>query len=66
MSDMEITTNWEAVMLTTIEYGIEIVYVGSAGHLRRYKVVDSNGTYVKGGLFRTEIEAHNFMVQLSK
>lgn len=45
----------------TRDYGIEVVYIGSAGHLRRYKVVDRNGLFVPGGLFRTWIEAEAFI-----
>jgi len=43
-------------------YSVEVVYVGSAGHLRRYKVVDSQGRYVPGGLFRIEAEALTFIL----
>jgi hypothetical protein len=44
-----------------MRYDIEVVYVGSAGHLRRYKVVDEQGQYVPGGLFRTEQAARAFI-----
>lgn len=43
------------------DYDIEIVWVGSGGHLRRYKVVDGDGRYVSGGLFKTEREAIEFI-----
>ena len=46
--------------MTAATYSIEVVYVGSAGHLRRYKVVDANGRYVPDGLFRTHAEAEAF------
>lgn len=42
------------------------MYVGSAGHLRRYKVVDADGRYVPGGLFRTEAEAIAFIASTGK
>ncbi len=45
------------------EYAVEVVYVGSAGHLRRFKVLDAFGRYVTGGLFRTEAEARAFIAQ---
>lgn len=45
-------------------YGIETVYVGVAGHLRRFKVVDADGNYVPGGLFRTWAEAERFIVSV--
>lgn len=41
---------------------VEVVYVGSAGHLRRFKVLDAAGKYVPGGLFRTFVEAQGFIV----
>lgn len=41
-------------------YTIEPVYVGTAGHLRRYKVVDANGKYIPGGLFKTLAEAEAY------
>lgn len=44
---------------------IEVVYVGSAGHLRRYKVVDAQGKYVPGALFRTEAEARAFIAAVA-
>jgi hypothetical protein len=46
-------------------YSIETVYVGSARHLKRYKVVDEHGVYVPGGLFRTMIEAERFIAKLN-
>jgi hypothetical protein len=49
-----------------MSYSIEIVYVGSAGHLQRYKVVDADGKYVSGGLFRTWQEAEQFIAELVK
>ncbi len=46
-------------------FGIELIYIGSAGHLRRYKVVDANGKCVKDdsgpAVFRTLIEAESFI-----
>ena len=39
----------------------ETVYVGSAGHLRRFKVVDADGVYVPGGMFANEREAVDFI-----
>ncbi len=44
---------------------ITTVYVGSAGHLLRYKVLDANGQYVPGGLFRTMTEAEAFIADNS-
>ena len=44
-------------------FGVEVVWVGSAGHLKRYKVVDSNGRFVPGGLFRSEVEARKFIFE---
>lgn len=46
------------------DYAIEVVYVGSAGHLRRFKVLDATGKYVPGGLFRTSAEAQGFIRDL--
>ncbi len=42
-------------------YLIEVVQVGSAGHLRRFKVTDAAGRYVPPGLFRTQAEAEQFI-----
>jgi hypothetical protein len=41
-------------------YEIEVVYVGTAGHLPRYKVT-RNGVYVSGGLFKTRSAAESFI-----
>jgi len=45
-------------------YTVETVYVGTAGHLRRYKVCGPDGRYVVGGLFRTTAEADGFIADL--
>lgn len=45
------------------QFGIEIVHVGSCGHLTRYKVVDAGGTYVPGGLFKTLPETERFIAE---
>lgn len=42
-------------------HDVEVVWVGSAGHLKRYSVRDSKGKAVAGGLFRTETEALAFI-----
>lgn len=60
---MDTTTERDG-MTDTQAYEIEIVYVGSASHLRRFKVVDGNGKFVPGGLFRTEQEAIAFTAKL--
>ena len=43
------------------KHTIEMVYIGGAGNLTRYKVVDGNKKQV--GLFRTRREAENFIYQ---
>lgn len=45
----------------TQSYDVQPVHVGSAGHLVRYKVVDANGKYVPGALFKTLVEAITFI-----
>lgn len=52
---MDMTTNPEANMT------IEVIMVGYDSHLKRFKVVDGNGKFVSGGLFRTLVEAQNFI-----
>ena len=41
------------------------VFVGSAGHLARFKVLDAQGKFVPGGLFRTMAEAEAFIATLN-
>jgi len=44
-----------------VAYSVKVVYVGSAGHLKRYKVLDERGNYVPGGLFRSFAAAQAFI-----